>query len=98
MINKNNIDASELRDSLVRVYREDLPEGARFNLQISVVGKENMQGNNLALGDFGQAIPERDELTYAEIAAKRPIGMDQQARDFAHLEPEYRHDVGGAEA
>lgn len=90
MINKNNIDASELRDSLVRVYREDLPEGARFNLQISVVGKENMQGNNLALGDFGQAIPERDELTYADVL--------QAKSKSATLEPAYRHDIGGTEA
>lgn len=92
MINKNNIDASELRDSLVRVYREDLPEGARFNLQISVA---DPVATHAGVAD---ARPDREELTFAEVAGKHQPGIDQQARDFAHLEPAYRHDLGGAEA
>lgn len=34
----------------------------------------------------------------AENLAKEISRIDQQARDVAHLEPEYRHDIGGAEA
>ena len=53
-------------------------------------------------GDPNYADSWVDIAGYAKLVAdrleKREAGIDQQARDLAHLEPAYRHDIGGAEA
>lgn len=53
-------------------------------------------------GDPNYADSWVDIAGYAKLVADRlemrQPGIDHQARDLAHLEPAYRHDIGGAEA
>lgn len=58
--------------------------------------KLTMQGNDLGVLVGGQVAVSVDELTYAEVWENQQ--RFDNKRERAYLEPEFRHDLGGAEA
>lgn len=65
-------------------------------------GDPNYADSWVDIAGYAKLVADRLELREKNIAAenlaKEVSRIDQQARDVAHLEPEYRHDIGGAEA
>lgn len=74
----------------------ELSKSYRVHISEIDSDKLTMQGNDLGVLVGGQVAVSVDELTYAEVWENQQ--RFDNKRERAYLEPEFRHDLGGAEA